>query len=165
MTAASGEAAAATAAERSDLALRCSWAILRHTHGVFIRTPRRLTIASLGLLIALGAAGCGRSAPEGAAGTTNDGPEPAAAGIRAVSEQTVVPPAPTTVPTVTTPAPTTTASVAPAPTGTYVIEPGDTLSVIAERFGVSVDALSEANNITDVNSIRPGQELIIPGAG
>jgi len=123
-------------------------------------------MASLGLVIVLGAAGCGRSAPEGAAGTTSDGPEPAAAGIRVVSEQTVVPPAPTTVPTVTAPAPTTTAvAPAPAPSGTYVIEPGDTLSVIAERFGVSVDALSEANGITDVNSIRPGQELIIPGAG
>lgn len=132
---------------------------------MFVRAPRRLTLASLGLLIALGAAGCGRSAPEGAADTTSDGPEPAAAGIRVVSEQTVVPPAPTTVPVPSTEAPTTTTPPAPAGTGTYVIEPGDTLSVIAERFGVSVDALSEANAITDVNSIRPGQELIIPGAG
>ncbi len=28
-----------------------------HTHGVFVRAPRRLIIASLGLLVALGAAG------------------------------------------------------------------------------------------------------------
>lgn len=118
-----------------------------------------------GLLLAVGLAGCGRSAPEGAADSSTDGPEPAAAGIRVVSEQTVVPPAPTTVPTVTTtPAPTST-TVPAAPAGTYVIEAGDTLSVIAERFGVSIDALSEANGITDVNSIRPGQELIIPAAG
>ena len=114
--------------------------------------------------MALVVAGCGRSAPDDAAGTASDGPEPAAAGIRVVSEDTVVPPAPTTIPPQTTaPAPTTTGPTVPA--GTYVVAAGDTLSVIAERFGVSVDAISEANGITDVNSIRPGQELIIPGAG
>lgn len=120
-------------------------------------------IAAAGLFLVVGLAGCGRSAPEGAAGTSTNDPEPAAAGIRVVSEQTVVPPAPTTVPTLTTEATTTTGSTAPA--GTYVVQPGDTLSAIAKQFGVSVDAISEANGITDVNSIRPGQELIIPAAG
>ncbi|MEL6981399.1 MAG: LysM domain-containing protein [Actinomycetota bacterium] len=130
------------------------------------RLPQRLILGIAGLMLVAAVAGCGRSAPEGATGTPVDGPEPAAAGIRAVSEATVVPPAPTTITTVpTTAAPTTTAPTAAAPAGTYVIEPGDTLSVIAEQFGVSVEALSEANGITDVNSIRPGQELIIPAAG
>lgn len=147
-------------------ALRCSGRVVRHTQGVHDRVPHRLSLAIAGLILVVGAAGCGRSAPEGAAGTTGDnGPEPAAAGISAVSEATVVPPAPTTVSTVpTTPAPTT-APPAAAPAGTYVIEPGDTLSVIAEQFGVTVEALSAANGITDVNSIRPGQELVIPAAG
>jgi LysM repeat protein len=129
------------------------------------RVPHRLSLAVAGLILVFGAAGCGRSAPEGTAGTTGDGPEPAAAGISAVSDATVVPPAPTTVSTLpTTPAPTSTPPAA-APAGTYVIEPGDTLSVIAEQFGVTVEALSEANGITDVNSIRPGQELVIPATG
>jgi LysM repeat protein len=104
--------------------------------------------------------GCGRSAPEGAQGDGGDGgAEPAGAGIRVVSDQTVVPPAPTTVAPATT---TTATTTSPTTSATYVIQPGDTLSVIAERFGVSVAALSEANGITDVNSIRPGEELNIP---
>ena len=57
---------------------------------------------------------------------------------------------------------TTEAKTSPVTAGTYVIQPGDTLSVIAERFGISVAVLSEANGITDVNTIRPGQELNIP---
>ena len=76
-----------------------------------------------------------------------------------VSDQTIVPPAPTTIASVTT---TTVATTTPAPTGSYVVEPGDTLSFIAERIGVSIAALSEANGITDVNSIQPGQQLNIP---
>jgi LysM repeat protein len=43
-----------------------------------------------------------------------------------------------------------------------VIESGDTLSGIAEKFGVPVDSIAQANNIADVNEIKPGQELIIP---
>jgi LysM repeat protein len=109
---------------------------------------------------ALLGAGCGRSAPEGAVPVASDGVEPTSAGIRVMSQDTVVAPSPTTIPAATT-VPTT----APPPTqpaGSYVVEPGDTLSVIAARFGVSVDALSQANGITDPNSIRPGQELVIP---
>ncbi len=130
-------------------------------HASFVRPGLALALTTL--LVAALAAGCGRSAPEGAAGSSTDGTEPVTAGIRVVSEESVVPPAPTTVPTVTTAAPTTTAPAAPAQT--YVIQAGDTLSVIAERFGVTIDAISAANGITDVNSIQPGQELIIPGAG
>ena len=80
------------------------------------------------------------------------------AGIEVVSDEPVIVPPPTTatVPTTATTAP-------PATAGSYVVESGDTLSVIARRFNVSVDALSQANGITDVNTIRPGQELVIPG--
>ncbi|MGH1488851.1 MAG: LysM peptidoglycan-binding domain-containing protein [Acidimicrobiales bacterium] len=59
---------------------------------------------------------------------------------------------------------TTVVTTPPVAAGSYVVEPGDTLSVIAEQFGVTVAALSEANGITDVNTIKPGQELIIPGS-
>jgi LysM repeat protein len=44
----------------------------------------------------------------------------------------------------------------------YVVQPGDTLSDIADRFGVSLDALTRANQISDPNAIIVGQELIIP---
>lgn len=104
--------------------------------------------------VALLAAGCGRSAPEGAFTELAPEEEPAAAGVQFASADPVIAPVATT--------PTT---VAPAPAmeaGTYQIQPGDTLSVIAEQFGITTTALSEANNITDPDSIRPGQELIIP---
>lgn len=45
----------------------------------------------------------------------------------------------------------------------YIVQAGDILSLIAERFNVSMDALMQANNITDPNQIYVGQQLIIPG--
>ena len=45
----------------------------------------------------------------------------------------------------------------------YVVRPGDTLSGIAERFGVSLKALEAANpQIPDPNLIFPGQVIVIP---
>lgn len=46
----------------------------------------------------------------------------------------------------------------------YVVQPGDTLSAIAQRFGTTVQAIAAANNIADTGLIAAGQELIIPGA-
>ena len=53
------------------------------------------------------------------------------------------------------------ASVAGAETS-YVVEPGDSLSVIARRHGVSTADLAAANGITNVHYIRVGQKLIVP---
>jgi murein tripeptide amidase MpaA len=44
----------------------------------------------------------------------------------------------------------------------YEVQPGDTLSGIAEREGVSLEALMELNGITDPNMIQVGQVLRIP---
>lgn len=44
----------------------------------------------------------------------------------------------------------------------YVVEPGDTLYSIAERFGSTVEAIVAANDIADARLINPGQKLIIP---
>ena len=44
----------------------------------------------------------------------------------------------------------------------YTVQEGDTLSFIASDFGVSVNTIVWANNIREVNSIRPGDELKIP---
>lgn len=44
----------------------------------------------------------------------------------------------------------------------YVIKSGDNLSAIAKRYGTTVKALQEANNIADVNKISAGRTLKIP---
>lgn len=47
---------------------------------------------------------------------------------------------------------------------TYTVAEGDTLGAIAQRFGTTVDALVEANGITDPNLVTLGTELVIPAA-
>jgi murein DD-endopeptidase MepM/ murein hydrolase activator NlpD len=50
------------------------------------------------------------------------------------------------------------------PTGpTYTIQSGDTLNVIAVKFGVSVDDIIAANNIANPNILSAGQQIVIPG--
>lgn len=44
----------------------------------------------------------------------------------------------------------------------YLVQAGDTLGTIAIEFGVSVDDLARVNNISDLDHIEVGQQLIIP---
>lgn len=53
----------------------------------------------------------------------------------------------------------------PSGGGTYTVQPGDTLYRIANRFGVTVAAIVNANNIANPNLIHVGQVLTIPGGG
>ena len=79
-------------------------------------------------------------------------------------------PTPTASPTKSpTPTPTATKSPTPTPTptattkpSTYTVVSGDTLTKIANRFGVTLTALMTANKITNANSIQLGQKLVIP---
>lgn len=52
----------------------------------------------------------------------------------------------------------------PAPSGTYTVQPGDTLEAIAAAHGVLVRDLVELNGIDDANYIYVGQVLSIPGS-
>lgn len=74
---------------------------------------------------------------------------------------------PTAAPTSTSVLPTPTLTlVPPTPTPTqvvYVIKPGDSLSGIAAKYGLTVDELAKANDISDPNVIRVDQQLVIPG--
>ena len=44
----------------------------------------------------------------------------------------------------------------------YVVQPGDTLFTIAQKFGTTIDAIVRANNITNPDVIFVGQVLTIP---
>lgn len=59
------------------------------------------------------------------------------------------------------PAPTVT-PLSTATPQSYQVQPGDNLTTIARRFGVSVEALSRANALTNPDRLRPGDVLIIP---
>ncbi len=64
-------------------------------------------------------------------------------------------------------APVAEVAAAPAPArqaggGSHVVAPGETLSHIAVRYGVSVSALAAANGLGDPDLIRDGTTLTIP---
>ena len=43
----------------------------------------------------------------------------------------------------------------------HVVQPGETLSVIAEKYDISMAQLMEINGISDPNALRVGQELTL----
>ncbi len=53
-------------------------------------------------------------------------------------------------------------SPAPSPQITYTVQHGDTLYAISKQFGVTIEALMEANGLTDRAYVVTGQVLIIP---
>jgi hypothetical protein len=110
-------------------------------------------------------------------------PQEAAAAPTAVVV-VIEPPALTAIPASPTPAPTETATPIPnltrdavvmtltqmhidatgsaPPPPAYTLQRGDTLFRVAAQYGVTVDAIVRANNITDPNRLRVGQILLIP---
>jgi murein DD-endopeptidase MepM/ murein hydrolase activator NlpD len=53
-------------------------------------------------------------------------------------------------------------SPSPAQPSSYVVQPGDSLSLIAQRFSTTVEAIAQANGIVNPNLIVVGQLLAIP---
>ena len=58
-------------------------------------------------------------------------------------------------------------SVAPVVTAapqqtTYTVQQGDTLNLIAQRFGTTAQAIADANGMKVTDTINPGQVLVIP---
>ena len=48
----------------------------------------------------------------------------------------------------------------------YVVQPGDTVSDMAEQFGISVNTILWANSLSVLSTLRPGQKLqILPVSG
>jgi peptidoglycan-N-acetylglucosamine deacetylase len=50
-------------------------------------------------------------------------------------------------------------------TTAYKVQSGDTLGSIAKRYGTTVQAIVSANNLANPDSIKVGQQLVIPGGG
>jgi N-acetylmuramoyl-L-alanine amidase len=91
-----------------------------------------------------------------------------------IAPASVVPPTapivPVTPPTAAIPSTPAPAPVAPAPTpapaaanASYTILRGDTITAIAKKFGVSVQAVLAANNLVASSMIYAGRTLVIPG--
>ena len=59
----------------------------------------------------------------------------------------------------TTVAPTTSTT---APPITYQVKPGDTLSSIANQFGVAIGVLVARNHLANLNRLSVGQTLLVP---
>lgn len=104
---------------------------------------QKLRIGAIAAVAALAVTACGRNAPDEAATTL-----PASVSPSTTLAQV------TTLPPTTEPPPTTTPE--------YIVQQGDSLSVIAQRFGVSTEDLANFNGIEDPNSIQVGQTLTIP---
>jgi len=100
------------------------------------RLDRTTSLAALAVLAVVGAA-CGTTDP---------------------ASQERLPPIVTTTPTTTT-----TTTTLPPEDILYVVQSGDSLTAIAERFGVTVNAIVERNALAS-DAIQAGQELEIPRA-
>ena len=89
--------------------------------------------------------------------------EPTASPSPSASATASPTPTPTKTPTAT-PSPTKSPTPSPTPTPTtktYIVVSGDTLSKVAAKFGVTVNALKTANKLT-TDTIKVGQKLTIP---
>jgi formylglycine-generating enzyme required for sulfatase activity len=130
-----------------------------------------LLLVTLGIILA--ATACARIRTLARATPTSESVQTATTPIPLTATATTpMPPTRTLVPATTTPmhseptatpTPPTLTPALPTPTPViYVVQAGDTLGAIAKEFGVAVDALQEANAISDPNRLQIDQELIIP---
>ncbi len=142
------------------------------------RTPRGplVAVAAVAMAVGLGGVALASAVIDGRFGALGGSASPSAvpATMTATPSATATPratPSPTAVPTPTpTPVPTATPVPTPAPTPaptpppptTYTVAEGDTLALIAQRFGTTVAAIQSANGITDPDEIVIGQVLVIP---
>ena len=89
---------------------------------------------------------------------------PGAGPALAVLPSLVAPATPTTEPSASpslaaSPTPLLSAAASPF---THVVQPGETLTLIAARYGVTAQAIRRANHLKDPNLIHVGEQLIIP---
>ena len=91
----------------------------------------------------------------------SEAPTPAATDVPPTAAATEAPPTSAPAPTATVGTPAETAT-APAGGRTYVVQAGDIPVTIAEKFGITVEALLVANPGIDPRGLQVGQVLNIP---
>jgi len=146
-----------------------------------LRTP--ILFVSLLILLALVASACVRPIPDREESTVETPPAmeaplvqptpPVGEDAGQVTEPypgVAQPPADETGAPAEQPAPET--PVEPAPDATavtgetvHVVQPGETLFTLAQRYGLSVEEIAIANNLANVNVLDVGQQLRIPAPG
>lgn len=125
-------------------------------------------VAIFAAVIVLSAAGIVwlRARPPAQAVAGVEPPLMAATSLPAASPSSTTPLPATATPTVTaTHLPTAEPSPTVATPETYVVQDGDTLVAIAARFGLSLEALADFNNLLDPNQIVAGSVLRLPPVG
>ncbi len=124
----------------------------RHAGGTQARPRSNNVPYAIVLLVIVGAlGGFGYLALSWAVGA---GPQPVAGSSNA---SLVAPP-----PSAPTPVPSPSPSPGPTQLRSYVVKQGDTPGEIARQYGVTVEALLQANAIQDPRSLQVGQRLQIP---
>jgi len=115
-------------------------------------------VGALVLLVLVLAAGIGLGAAMLVPGIADA--DPPGATLPPPARTPTPPPLPTATPTAT---PTPSLSPFPSPTARlHTVARGENLTQIANRYGVTVEAIVRANGIANPNLIEPGQRLIIP---
>ena len=117
-----------------------------------------LALLVVGLLVLGGLLGVLNGGPATASETPSPSPS-----MTASPEASVPPPsseAPASASAIATSTPSAEASAPPQTT--YVVQEGDTLNEIAQRFGTTAQAIADASGIEVTDTINPGDVLIIP---
>ena len=117
-----------------------------------------VALAVIGLLVLGSLFGILKGGPaESASPTASPTPSPSASLLASAPPASTSASAPASAPL-----PSATPVVTPAPSQrTYVVQQGDTLNEIAQRFGTTAEAIKAANGLTS-DTINVGQVLIIP---
>jgi nucleoid-associated protein YgaU len=117
-----------------------------------------VALAVIGLLVLSSIFGILNGVPaRSASPTASPSPAPSASPLASSPPASTAASAPASAPV-----PTATPVVTPAPSQTtYVVQQGDTLNEIAQRFGTTAEAIKAANGLTS-DTINVGQVLIIP---
>jgi LysM repeat protein len=119
-----------------------------------------VAIAVVGFLVLSSLAGILNGAPATASETPSALPSPSTSAL--ASAQPASPEASASAVAASSATPVATPVPTPVPTQrTYVVQQGDTLNEIAQRFGTTAQAIRDANGLTG-DTINVGQVLVIP---